>query len=120
MNFPEDLVRSPWPMAACPTPPDPGQTKQISYYNVEARLCTCCTDPPVRYYVHSIGGALLSMALTWRRLCHAMNWYPMDGLEPGERIPREAPKAPNKPKPRTVTIDRGQPEPLPLFAYEDS
>lgn len=120
MNVPVDLRRSPWPMNSCPTPPEPGESVQVCHYKVEARLCTCCKDAQVRYFVRNIEGVALSMAKDWRRLCHVLNWYPMPGLEPGQPIPRTAPKAPNKPLPRTVVVDHGPREdvPLPLFNPE--
>lgn len=100
------------PMVARPMPPAPGSFKQVSAYSVQARQCACCKDPPIRYFVRSFNGILLAMAFSWEKLCHSLNWYPMDDLAEGARIPREAPKPPPKSGPKTILVDPG---PLPLF-----
>lgn len=125
MHFPLTLQREPQ-MGARPSPPDPGERRQVGRYSVEARLCSCCKNPKVRYFVRNIprtegidGDGLLAGGAHWSRLCHTIGWYPLDGLDRDDAIPREG--APPKPK-RAESWLRGQlqdaPEPLPVEAYD--
>lgn len=81
----------------------------MGWYAVEARKCTCCKDVPVRYLVYNAprvegidGKGLLAMSFDWDRLCHVGGWYPLDGLDVGDRVPREPAPTPNPVRPKAT------------------
>lgn len=107
------------PLGARPDAPAPGEHVHVLWYRVEHRAGRENGRP--RFFVYD-GQRPVAMALHWDRLCHVLNWYPLDGLEPGQRIPRTAAKPASKPKPKPAPVVRQveheQPELLPLFALE--
>lgn len=80
--FPTERRKHPRPMKTRPEPPEPGEAIQLGWYRIEARRCSCCSEPRTRYIVRNIprtggldGAGLLSMAFDWDRLLHGMGFY---------------------------------------------
>ncbi len=109
-DFPLELQIGP-AFESRPEAPDPGKTVQVRWYRVEARRCSCCKEPVVRYFVKNVEGEVLAGGRNWDRMCHYLGWYEMSDAE---LWPREPP--PNKPLLPTPRPAVQAPEPAPAPA----
>jgi len=69
VSWPTKLVRSPRPFPEMPAPPEVGESRQISWYRVEA------IAGPV-YLLRNVEGSELLRDPSWESLCARMNWRP--------------------------------------------
>jgi hypothetical protein len=106
-SYAEALSRAPFvklivlsdPMPTCPVPPEVDSSYEMLGYRISAkRLKDVNRGEPV-YYMHNFRGEVLGAGCDWRRWCHLLGWWPIDGLAPNAEIPRveAVPTAPRKP-----------------------
>lgn len=110
-----------------PDPPAPGDALELGGEQIVARRCAdakCACRQTVRFYAYRDGALVGGTHGDWAAFLHVRGHYPVDGLQLGQRLPRCAPQAPNKPpataqeRARLLPLIREGPEPPPLTQVE--